>query len=61
MGEREDASPRHKFVIIQPHGDSHLQDPELVVGKIPRWINSAEVKGNVALFKFIHLNAHCSG
>ena len=27
----EDASPRHKFAIIQPHGDSHPLDPELVV------------------------------
>lgn len=42
LWEREDASSRHKFAIIQPHGDSHLQDPELVVGKTPRWINSAE-------------------
>lgn len=31
----EDASPRHKFAIIQPHGDSHPLDLELVVGKKP--------------------------
>lgn len=43
LWEREDASSRHKFAIIQPHGDSHPQDPQLVVGgKTPRWINSAE-------------------
>lgn len=35
LWEREDASSRHKFAIIQPHGDSLLQDPELVVGENP--------------------------
>lgn len=35
MWEREDASARHKFAIIQPRGDSRLQDPQLLVGKAP--------------------------
>lgn len=35
LWEREDASSRHKFAIILLHGDSHPQDPALVVGKAP--------------------------
>lgn len=42
LWEREDASSRHKFAIIQLDGDSHPQDPGVVFGKIPRWMNSAK-------------------
>lgn len=47
------------FAITQPDGHSHPQDPELVVGKPPRWINSAESYSNVdreELFKSIRLD-----
>lgn len=60
LWEREDASSRNKFAIIQPDGHSHPQDPALVFGKAPRWINSAEsysnVEGSRALFKLIHFS-----
>lgn len=42
----------HTLSIIQPHGDSRPQDPELVVRKTPRWINSAEAKGNAEPLTF---------